>query len=1023
MSTTDESILKEFLAEALDHLEGIEDSLLQIEADGANIDEELVNKVFRAVHTIKGGAGFLNLQKISQVCHTQENILNLVRNRKLVPTNPITTTLLITLDTIKGLLSDISLEATADVSADLERLNQILAAAEGLSEYSPTSSGGVSQNGNSSADLKNVVGSEVLESWQRKGNWVFQFRLDFADPKTYGYTNGESLLSVLEKTGTILACTLDLQELRTKISAGNSSDSAVELLFATILEPDLFRQMLRLPANEIHHVVTQVLAGAMKFASTPVVVAPVVVVPQQTVREAPPAEVAVHTNAEPTDKIKVSLSVIDNLMALAGELVLARNQLIQSVTTKDLEAIDRSARQLNFITSELQMNIMSTRMQPVGNIFNKFRRVVRDMGQKLGKQVQLVIVGEEVELDKNIIEAIGDPLTHIVRNSMDHGLETVEAREAVGKNAVGTIQLVARHEAGMVVLEVSDDGAGIDPMRVKKKAIEKAVITAQVAENMTEKELLNLVFLPGFSTADKVTDISGRGVGMDVVRTTFAKLGGSVDISSAVHKGTTLQVRLPLTLAIIPALMVRAAEMVFAVPQVNLQELVRIPPDQVKKRINRVGDAVFLRLRDDLLPLLSIRDVLKIVSYYTDPETGKKQVDSRAQFWDRRKSDSEVSQEIRDQRLNPGDRRTRMSGSIKIAVVTTGHIRFGIVVDGFLDTEEVVLKPLGSHLKECRFYAGATILGDGRPALIFDISGLAERWLNIATIQDARESIQKKESKNMQDLQALIILKGGGEQFYAAPLGLITRIEQVEASRIEKVGEKLHMQYRNAIMPLYTVDGVANVLPLPEQEYYYVVLFKIQGKEVGLMVSEIVDTVETKANIDQNAYHQRGIMGTSIIDNRTTFVLDLYGIAIGQSPELDQKTEESTAVLAAIETKVLVVDDSVFFRTQIQKFVEDAGFKTVTAEDGQLALDLLRSGEHQISMILTDIEMPNMDGLEFTRNARTLPEYKDIPIMAITSLMGSDAEKRGLEAGVNEYQIKLDREKIIERLRFYHKVK
>ncbi|HSQ43074.1 MAG TPA: chemotaxis protein CheW, partial [Fibrobacteraceae bacterium] len=928
-----------------------------------------------------------------------------------VPTNPVTTTLLITLDTIKGLLSDISLEASADVSGDMERLHAILASAEAGTE--PAMAFSESTQNSGANPWETSVDREQLDSLRRKGSWVFRFSLDFGDPRVYGYTNGESLLSVLDKTGNILATSQPLPELRNQINNGKTPEGPVGILFATILEPELLRQMLRLPNPEIHVVVSQE-AKPQSVPSTSV--KPAVVTP---LGAAPASESHIHT--EPADKIKVSLSVIDNLMTLAGELVLARNQLIQGVGQKDLETIDRSARQLNYITSELQMNIMSTRMQPVGNVFNKFRRIVRDMGQKLNKQVQLVISGEEVELDKSIIESIGDPLTHIVRNSMDHGLEIPSIREAAGKSSVGTLQLVARHEAGMVVLEISDDGAGIDPERVKQKALEKSVVSPQAVEQMSEKEILNLVFLPGFSTADKVTDISGRGVGMDVVRTSFAKLGGSVDIVSHVGKGTTLQIRLPLTLAIIPALMVKSAEMVFAVPQVNLQELVRIAPDQIKKRINRVGDAIFLRLREDLLPLLSIRDILKLTSHFIDPQTGQKEEDRR-QFWDRRQPDEETPKSTQEMRQNIQDRRGRVSGSVKIAVVTTGHIRFGLVVDGFLDTEEVVLKPLGSHLKDCRFYAGATILGDGHPALIFDISGIAERWLNIATLQDAREALVKKEAAVPQDVQALIILKGGVQQFYAAPLGLITRIEQVPAKQIEKVGGKMHMQYRNAIMPLYTVDSIANVEPLPEQEDYYVVLFKIQKKEVGLVVAEIVDTVESKASVDQSAYHQNGILGTAIIDNRTTFILDLYGIVISQNPEMGIKSVE-VASDGAEDTKVLVVDDSVFFRTQIQTFVEEAGFKTITAEDGVQALDILKSEENKISMILTDIEMPNMDGLEFTRRARELPSYKETPIMAITSLMGSDAEQRGLEAGVNEYQIKLDREKIVERLRFYHKVK
>ncbi|NLB64397.1 MAG: response regulator [Fibrobacter sp.] len=1012
MIDNDESLLQEYLSESLEHLEGIEDSILKIEEDGSNTDDELVNKVFRAVHTIKGGAGFLNLQNISVVCHAQESILNLVRNGVIVPDSEITNALLVSIDTVQLMLEDISTEASTDVSSELETLNNI------LKKYSSETS---AMDGNmtdiSTGSLVALISSDVLEDFTKRGSWVYQFTFNVKKPKQYGYDNFESLISVLDKTGTILASNSpEFQD---------APDGIWELAYATILEPALLYQMLKLSAEEVIIIVNQDKLSESQSAepaAQPVATKVEKQVVSKSDTQASPigdASVSVITNSpEASEKIRVNLSVLDKLMTLAGELVLARNQLVQSVASKNLETIESNSRQLNFITSELQMAIMATRMQPIGNVFSRFRRIVRDMSQRLGKKVNLEITGEDVELDRSIIDAIGDPLTHIVRNSMDHGVEVPHIREAAGKNGTAQISLKARHEAGMVVIEIVDDGAGIDPAKITEKAIEKKLIAASDVERLSEKEVLNLIFAPGFSTAAEVTDISGRGVGMDVVRTSFARLGGSVDISSTLGQGTTLQVRLPLTLAIIPALMVQVGAQVFAIPQVNLQELVRIAPDQIKRRINKVGDSVFLRLREELIPLLSLNEILEIKSTFVHPETGAVQESQREQFWDRRQLDDVDLND--DNRKQEQDRRNRLSGSIKIAVVTTGSASFGVVVDGFQDTEEVVLKPLGSHLQKCRFYSGATILGDGNPALIFDVGGMAEKWLDLQAVDEVRESIIQNDIQADNEKQSLILMKGGGNQYYGAPLGLITRIEEVAASEIEKVADKLHIHYRNEILQLFTLDNVAGVEPLAEQSTYNIVVFEVQNKSVGLIVSEIIDAVETDAYIDQEAYSQPGIMGSSIIEGRTTFILDLYGIAIKKMPELAVQSKALGQDEGSEEKLVLVVDDSIFFRTQIQKFVEEAGYKAVVADDGATAWPLME--EHNFTLVLTDIEMPIMDGLEFTRLIKGHEKFKNIPVVAITSLMGSEAEERGYQAGVDQYLVKLDREQIVNTLNHYHSV-
>lgn len=461
--------------------------------------------------------------------------------------------------------------------------------------------------------------------------------------------------------------------------------------------------------------------------------------------------------------IRVDVGLLDKLMNLVGELVLARNQVLQfTASQKDAGFIGTSQR-LNLITTELQESVMKTRMQPIGSLWNKFPRIVRDLSQACHKKVRVEMEGKETELDKTIIEAIKDPLTHIIRNSIDHGVEAPDVRIKKGKPEEGCLFMRAYHEGGQVNIEIRDDGNGIDPERVKRKAIEKGLITAEQAARMSEREAVALIFLPGFSTAEKVTNVSGRGVGMDVVKTNVEKIGGTVDVQSKLGEGTTLRVKIPLTLAIIPALVVNSGGERFAIPQVSLLELVRLEGNSAK--IETIQGAPIYRLRGRLLPLVYINAIMKI------------------QANEEQKAENGAAQNI--------------------VVLRAGEQQFGLVVDQICDTEEIVVKPLGKQLKGIEVFAGATIMGDGRVALILDVMGLAQK-ANIISQSVAQEAQRSTETAKTAatDRQAMLLFMLRGDQRMAIPLSLVSRLEEFKRSAIEEAGNESVVQYRGQIMPL-----------------------------------------------------------------------------------------------------------------------------------------------------------------------------------------------------------------------------
>ncbi len=554
--------------------------------------------------------------------------------------------------------------------------------------------------------------------------------------------------------------------------------------------------------------------------------------------------------------IRVDVTILDKLMNMVGELVLTRNQILQRADALESCGLLSAAQRLNLLTSELQEGVMKTRMQPIGNIWSKFPRTARDVAMNCGKRVRIEMEGKETELDKTILEAIKDPLTHLLRNSVDHGIETPEVRRAAGKSPEGCLMLRAFHEGGQVNIEISDDGGGLNVEKIRQKAIQRAVVTVEQAARLTEREMFNLIFLPGFSTAEKVTNVSGRGVGLDVVKTNVEKIGGTVDIQSRPGSGTTVRMKIPLTLAIVPALIVTCAGDRYAIPQVNLLELVRIEAEHAAAAIENVRGAPVYRLRGSLLPLVYLAKELAVESV-----------------------------ETRICASEGGDLSMEAAGGVSIVVLQAEEQHFGLVVDEVNDTEEIVVKPLGRNLAGASAYSGATIMGDGRVALILDVLGLAQRSGVLSKTHDRvqKESASEVEAHGQQAESLLLFLDETGSRM-AIPLARALRLEVLSLESLEEVGGREVVQYRGQIMPLIRVGDVIaerrkkararQALKDMDANALHVVVFTCEGRDVGLVVGKVLDIVADDPGA-MSAASREGVRGCLVIQAKIAELVDL----------------------------------------------------------------------------------------------------------------------------------------------------
>lgn len=583
-------------------------------------------------------------------------------------------------------------------------------------------------------------------------------------------------------------------------------------------------------------------------------------------------------NQEKQTSLRIGIDLLDSLMTLAGELVLSRNQLLQGISSGDSGATEFSSQRIDMITSQLQETVMRTRMQPLANTFNKYTRVVRDISVDLGKNIELEVEGRDVELDKTIIESINFPLEEIIKNAAEHGIESPEARAEQGKNKHGKIKILAFHDAGQVNINISDDGLGLDLDKISEIAVSKGVVSEKDLSMMTPEKKLKLIFEAGFSMSSD--DDSSRGNGLDKVLKQIESIGGVIDISSKYLKGTEIIIKLPLTLAIIPSQIITLENQKYAIPQVNLGELIRIPVHEIKEKINVVGNAPVLRLRGELLPLVDLADLLGIEKKYRDPVTGEELPDRRKNIADRRSkkffSGKQGEINLKENQRKNSDRRMSSESAINIAVVSSGTFKFCIIVKELNDSEEIVVKPLGRLLKDCTAFAGATIMGDGKAALILDIANLAQmaELSSVAKITKDYEQNDADLLNDKKDADSLLCFSNAENEYFAMPLEAVERIERIKGSSIEYAGGKRIVQYRGGTLPLYELSEIFDAAVMPEREIYEVIVLKLNGFEAGLMVSPPVDSVEVRAEIDKETLKQNGLKGSAIINEKTTLVID-----------------------------------------------------------------------------------------------------------------------------------------------------
>ncbi len=572
-------------------------------------------------------------------------------------------------------------------------------------------------------------------------------------------------------------------------------------------------------------------------------------------RPAAPEAVRTESSAVADNNLRVDVGLLDRLMNLVGELVLTRNQIVQYNAAREDSALNAISQRLNLITSELQEGVMKTRMQPIRVVWSKLPRIVRDLAASLNKEIALEMDGAGTELDRTIIEAIKDPLTHIVRNSCDHGIEAAQGRAQAGKPRQGRLSLRAFHEGGQVNIEIADDGAGIDPERVKAKAMEKRLISPEQAQRLSNRDAVNLVFLPGFSTAEAVSSISGRGVGMDVVRTHIERIGGTVDVSSKPGQGTVVRVRIPLTLAIIPGLVVEAGGERFVIPQINLHELIQLQGEAAEKGLEYIQSAAVIRRRNLLLPVADLCELLK---------------------------------------LEPKRRGQEKS----IVILQADEHRFGLIVDSICDSQEIVVKPLGQQLKGLNFYAGATIMGDGRIALILDIVGLGARSGLVQPAGTQSLSAATNESANAAEARlSLLLIRAGCFQRVAIPLARVARLEKIPAANVELAAGRRVVQYRDRMLPLISLAGMLGGGTSGDEEEMQVVVCRSAGTEFGLVVDEIADIVED-AVTNAGASDRPGLLGSAVVGGRVTDFLDLDAVAQWAAPGLPEGLERLNAMVS-----------------------------------------------------------------------------------------------------------------------------
>jgi len=908
-----DDLLREFLTETAEHLDTVDVELVRFEQDPNN--QAILSNIFRLVHTIKGTCGFLGLPRLEALAHAAETLMGKFRDGMPV-TAAAVTLILSTLDRIKEILADLERDAAEPEGSD----SDLIDALEAMAAQDPA---------------------------------------HLAATATPALTTGTLTYQVLERALLPGEVPLDELERAFRETPGPEKPTPVapSVTTGTLTYQVLERPLLpgEVPLDELERA----------FRETPGPQKPVARSESKPSHpsEAKGGEDGAEAHAAKVQTIRVNVDTLEHLMTMVSELVLTRNQLLEISRRVDDSSYKVPLQRLSHVTAELQEGVMRTRMQPIGNAWQKLPRVVRDLSAELNKKIELVMQGAETELDRQVLEVIKDPLTHMVRNSADHGIESPLERQAAGKPERGTIRLNAYHEGGTITIEIADDGRGLNFAAIRRKAVERGIASEAEVERMSDAQVAKFIFHPGFSTAHAVTSVSGRGVGMDVVKTNIELIGGTVDIRSEQGRGTTFTIKIPLTLAIVAALIVASKDQRYAIPQVAVLELVRVTPGS-EHTIERINGTPVLRLRERLLPIVPLAKVLGL-----------------------------SGEELADEGF--------------VVVTQVGRQRFGILVDGVFHTEEIVVKPMSSKLRHIQLFSGNTILGDGAVVLIVDPNGLA-RMVGSGSEDGQFAGDEGAEQAGAQDEETttMLVFRGGGESLKAVPLSLVTRLEEIDASTIEWVSGRPLVQYRGRLMPLVACD---EQLAIKREGMQALVVFSDGELSLGLAVAEIVDIVDERLDIELVA-DRSDLVGSAVIRGRATEVVNVAHYL----PLVAEAWMRARAPAPTGRT-VLLVDGSAFFRNMLTPVLKSAGYRVQTAGSAAEALQHLASAG-PVDVLVSELELPDRSGFDLVASLRASTRYARLPVIALTVRHDPRQVAQAHKLQVTELVAKFDRRGLLAAL-------
>ncbi|MCF6196060.1 MAG: chemotaxis protein CheW [Emcibacter sp.] len=1004
-----DDLLNEFLTETAESIDEVDAEMVILEQDPTN--KPILDNIFRLVHTIKGTCGFLGLPRLESVAHAGENVLGKYRDGELVVTSDSVTLILSALDRIKEILA--GLEATqeepqGDDSEIIQKLNvvasggsveAVVAAPEPETDVIEMPEITQSEN-----ILPGQVSLEELEAAfaaapgpddeddddatavQDEGDSLF-LRIGGADAvkvithlfhnRILGDASVKSLMDGVNtrdskaKMGDFFTCYL---------GEDKNSGPSIEAAFAPFISHNI--------TVEQNKTVRKLLESVLEEVDLSPLLADAVLAEYDDISDQFLEEVSKKAQSKKVEKdkvaanaksgepsianqsIRVNVQVLEDLMTMVSELVLTRNQLMQLLRNSDDSEFSIPLQRLSQCTTELQEGVMKTRMQPVGNAWAKLPRIIRDLQLELGKKIDLQMLGADTELDRQVLEMIKDPLTHMVRNSADHGIEMPDIRLAAGKKETGTVRLNAFHEGGHIIIEITDDGAGLPVEKLKAKALKNDLATQEELDEMSDNQIQRFIFHAGFSTAEKVTAVSGRGVGMDVVRSNIEKIGGTVDLKSIEGKGTSFSIKIPLTLAIVSALIVKCGDDRFAIPQISVLELVRASKDS-EHSIEHINDTPVLRLRDRLLPLVRLDEILGMAGDKSEEGEGSRKEDY-------------------------------------IVISQVGTFTFGIVVDQVFDTEEIVVKPVAPILKDLQTFSGNTILGDGKVIMILDPNGIVNQISDkVADSSGLGMEEEVKHTTARNDNEAILLFRAGKDSRRAVPLSLVARLEEIEVNTIEEADGQPVVQYRGQLMPLLSV---CSSYELKKEGRQPVLVFTDGDKTMGVAVDEIIDIMEDKIDIELSSTIA-GQVGTAVIDGEATEIIDVAYYIEKAFGSLGSSSTSGHSGLHS-QSNILLVDDSKFFLNMIKPLLSAAGYKITAVDSGAAALELRERGE-DFDIIISDIEMPDMDGFTFAEQVRENGIWQRTPLIALSSHHTPKDFARGREVGFDDYVVKLDRDSLM----------